>query len=955
MRVRQAVAVALWSIPATVVMTDAAFGQTAPQSATASGDESLETVIVTGSHIRRTDAETPTPLQVITAEEIRESGFTSTQDILHNLTANGQGTLSQGFSGAFASGAAGVALRGLNVGYTLTLIDGHRMAPYPIGDDGQRSFVDVANLPFDAIERVEVLKDGASAVYGSEAVAGVVNIILKKSYEGASITADAGTSSHADGNLYHVSGIWGTGNLDSDRYNFYVSAEYRQQQQIRLADRSGIFTRTDFTPWGGYDVTPGVQNDLVGTLPRSGTGYVTDADGNILGFMPGCDFAKFNANQCVYHDTWDQIQVPTKNYNFVGKFTQMLPGDWKVSLQGTYFESKAQQVGRPEYTFAGGYQGVASGPGVPPTLLDPIDPTTIPSTNPSYPAGTGTDVAFLRYTFFNLGPRTTNTDAKSTRAILELDGKAAGFDVDFAAGFTEVKLYLDGLNYVNPLNLQTALNSTTDPFLVGQPNSAAVNAFVSPVLHAGNTSKLSFGHVGLTRSVFDLPGGPLGIAFGADYFQRKQDAQAPALVAAGYYQNAFSNNFTVGLQQVASGYFELVAPIVKQFELDAAVRYDHYNISGGKASPKVGFKYTPVPQVAIRGTAAKGFRAPNPAENGQAGQTFFASTFNDPILCQNPDPVTTPHNFVGQCNVAPPFQQSTNAGLKPETSKSFTLGVIYEPIKDFSASADIWYIKIDNQIVSGGPSETVRGNNFAPLPEYQDDGSTKLVTPPAPPIAYITTSYINANSTQTDGLDLGFQYKRHFEGLGDWKSEANWSYTRKYNITIDGTTFELAGTHGPFLFSGDTGNPKSRVQWSNTFGRRNWSITGTLNYISSFSVTDPSADAFGGGPQATCVDALTNGGGAAATVFAGVLADGTTVPANASCTVGHFTTFDIYGRWDVTQHLNLHASVLNATNTHIPYDWATYAAPNAWLPYNPSLHQAGAVGPFFNLGVTYTF
>src|SRR3979490_624041 len=152
-------------------------------------------VVLTGSRILRTDTETPSPLQTITAEDLKQSGYTSTQEVLTQLTANGQGTLSQSFSGAFASGATGIALRGLNVGYTLVLIDGHRMAPFPIGAYGPRLFVDVANIPFDSIERIEVLKDGASAVYGSDAIAGVVNVILKKAYQGAAITADAGTSS----------------------------------------------------------------------------------------------------------------------------------------------------------------------------------------------------------------------------------------------------------------------------------------------------------------------------------------------------------------------------------------------------------------------------------------------------------------------------------------------------------------------------------------------------------------------------------------------------------------------------------------------------------------------------------------------------------------------------------------------------------------------------------------
>ncbi len=955
MRVSRPMAAAL-CLPAAAAIASVTFAQTAPQRV-ASSDENVETVIVTGSRIRRTDSETPSPVQVITAEEIHEAGYTSTQEILHNLTANGQGTLSQSFAGAFASGAAGIALRGLNVGSTLVLIDGHRMAPYPIGDDGQRSFVDIANLPFDAIERVEVLKDGASAVYGSDAVAGVVNIILKKTYEGASLTAEGGTSSHADGNTYHFSGIWGIGNLPSDGHNFYVAAEYRQQHQIRVMDRSGIFTQTDFSSTGGENAAYGVQNDIVGGLPRSGTGYVTDADGNIVGFMPGCNFTKFNANQCTYQDTWDQIQPNTKNYNFIAKFTQALGEDWQASVHANYFESKSQQLAGPSRAFTGGYQGVAAGPDVPPTLLDPIDATTIPSTNPSYPTGTGLDSALLRYTFLNLGPRITNTDAKSTRAILEVNGKTAGFDVDFSAGFTQVKLYLDGYNFVNPLGLQEALNSTTDPFLVGQPNSAAVNNLVAPVLHTGDTSKLSFGHIGLTRSVLNLPGGPLGVAFGVDYYQRSQNAVAPALVAAGYYgqpENGFSNNFTVGLQQVAAGYLELALPIVKQFELDADVRYDHYNLSGGKASPKIGFKYTPIPELAFRGTAARGFRAPGPAENGKAGQTFFAGTIADPILCKNPDPITSPGNFAGQCNVPEPFQQTTNATLKPETSKSFTLGIVYEPFKDLSATLDIYYIKISDQIVSGGDVAIVLGNNLSPLPEYQDDGTTKLVTPPAAPIAYASIGYINANTTQTDGMDLGFRFHHVYPGIGEWRSEANWSYMRKYNITIDGQTYELAGTHGPFLFSGDTGNPKSRVQWSNTFGRKNWSITGTLNFISYFSVTDPSAEAFGQAPQATCLDALTNGGGAAGTDYVNLLTAGT-IPPQTSCTVGHFTTLDIYGRYDFTEHLNVHGSVLNATNTHIPLDWVTYASPTPFLPYNPSLHQSGAVGPFFTLGVTYTF
>ena len=132
-----------------------------------------------------------------------------------------------------------MSLRGLTVGATLILIDGHRSTSYPIGDDGQRSFVDIANIPFDAVERIEVLKHGASAVYGSDAIAGVVNIILKHAFKGTTLNADLDTSAKQDDSTHHVSGITGFGDLDRDGCNLYIAAEARKQNQIKYADRGG--------------------------------------------------------------------------------------------------------------------------------------------------------------------------------------------------------------------------------------------------------------------------------------------------------------------------------------------------------------------------------------------------------------------------------------------------------------------------------------------------------------------------------------------------------------------------------------------------------------------------------------------------------------------------------------------------------------------------------------------
>ena len=582
-----------------------------------------------------------------------------------------------------------------------------------------------------------------------------------------------------------------------------------------------------------------------------------------------------------------------------------------------------------------------------------VAPITIPSTNPSYPAGTGLTSGNLYYTFLNLGPTTTQTDSSSVRAIFDLDGSVGAWTVSASAGYTETMLELTGLNYISEINLQQALDSTTNPFLIGQANSAALNNFVAPTLRTTDTSQLGFIHAGATRQLLTMSGGPLSVAFGVDAFVRDQYGVAPPAVQAGIQAvGDYSNNFTIGTQRVESGYFELDAPITRQFEVDAAVRYDHYNLSGGKASPKLGLKYTPVEQLALRGTASGGFRAPGPGENGRAGQSFFAGTINDPVLCPNPNNLTAAGNFAGQCVLQIAGLQQSNPNLKPETSKSWTLGLVLQPTRELSATFDYYSIEIDHQIVPGyTQAQLVRGNNLSPLPEYQPDGSTVLTTPPVPQIAYYGITYINANTTKTSGFDLGANYAHKFD-FGTISSQVMWTYIAKYDITIDGVTYILAGTHGPTFYSGDTGNPRSRVQWSLSFSRPTWAVTGTLNYVDSFKDIDPSAAAFGEAPQATCLDALTNGGGFAGTVYANQLAAGN-IPSNVGCTVGNFITYDLYGVYNINKNLSLHASALNVFNAKAPLDWVTYGGALGAVPWNPSMHLQGAIGQFFTLGFDY--
>ena len=196
--------------------------------------QQLERVEITGSRIRRVDAETAAPVQTITREDIERTGKTSIQEILRTVTADSNGTIPTSFTNGFASGSAAVSLRGLGVNSTLVLVNGRRMSTYGLADDGTRNFVDLNSLPLEAVDRIEILKDGASAIYGADAVGGVVNVILRRNYTGASIGGSYGQTGDGDGEDMRVYGSYGFGNLDTDKYNVFFTLEGVEDEEHQV-------------------------------------------------------------------------------------------------------------------------------------------------------------------------------------------------------------------------------------------------------------------------------------------------------------------------------------------------------------------------------------------------------------------------------------------------------------------------------------------------------------------------------------------------------------------------------------------------------------------------------------------------------------------------------------------------------------------------------------------------
>jgi len=220
---------------------------------------------ITGSRLKRVDAETAAPVQIITRADIESTGKLTLSEVLQALPINNNGSVPTSFGNGFAAGGSGVSLRGLSVNSTLVLVNGRRMAPYGLADDGQRNFVDLSSIPLDLVDRVEILKDGASAVYGSDAIAGVVNIILRKDFKGFIGSASAGTSRYGDSNSTRASLTKGFGDLASDNYNAFVNLEVSHQNALNMNDRAG---KRDFVG------LPNPYNDIYMTMVR---GYAANA------------------------------------------------------------------------------------------------------------------------------------------------------------------------------------------------------------------------------------------------------------------------------------------------------------------------------------------------------------------------------------------------------------------------------------------------------------------------------------------------------------------------------------------------------------------------------------------------------------------------------------------------------------------------------------------------------
>ncbi|KAB8042245.1 TonB-dependent receptor [Janthinobacterium aquaticum] len=941
------------------VLATGAFSVGAAGSAMAQatpGAEAPQRVVVTGSLISRTDTETAAPVQVITAQEIQRSGKTSIAELLSDLASNGAGTLGTGFSGAFANGASGVSLRGLTVGSTLVLIDGHRMSPYAIGDDSQRSFVDVSNIPFDAIDSIEVLKSGASSLYGSDAVAGVVNIKLKKSFNGTRFSADSGTTEHGGGTTHRASLSTGFGDLDADGYNVFATAEWRRQGAIRIDDRKQFaWDDLDWSKRGGQNLTYGVPNARNSFLSPGSSPFLYNPSGaggaqnaaNFLFLDPTCNYTAYRAGGCAKEDTYGFIQPETENKNLLVGFTKKLPQDWEMSIKASVFQrDNLNNRGMPPAYSPTSFAGTnvnnngALTPGfgaIPSTTFAPGAAVGSSLTNPF-----GNNARLYGYIPGLDGTSQQQNKATTTRLAVDFTGAAMGWDMQLAGGLTKSKVEVDYSGFVDRTALYSLLRSGQWNALGG--NTQSLIDQVSPRFSNTLESKLNYVDVVGSRELMSqLGAGPLKLAVGAHWHKRTWDAPPSPLTLNG--QVGSTSAFVFGEETNKAIFAELAATPINNVEFNLSSRYDKFD-TNKSFTPAATLKWTPMKEVALRGTFARGFRSPNPAETGNSGSFFLYHGINDPILCANGQQYSA-GNVPGACNIQPTYVQRPNKDLSPEKSKSYTLGAVLQPFKGLNATIDYYNIEVRNQIVTAAGNDPTYVETFVRGPAVPLDiatgvGNNVVVgTPSVGPILFAESAYINGGSTKTSGVETDIGYRWNLNENGVLRANLSYAHTISYEQTVAGVTYQLAGTQGPSVVSGATGSPKDRAQLSLGWTRGPLDINTTLNYTSSFSALDPSV----GGTDCTT---------AAADIAGRNYFQNLSQPLQY-CHVPSFTTTNLNVQYKVSPNLTLKGSILNVFDRQPPFDLSTYGNATTQTSYNASLHQAGAVGRFLSLGLAYTF
>jgi iron complex outermembrane receptor protein len=749
-------------------------------------------VEVTGSNIKRVEGEGALPLQVITREELDRTGAVNAQELLQILSSNqSAGALvTSNVTGATTFSQQAASLRGLGPQRTLVLINGQRQVGFAGTIQGTGG-VDLNAIPYSAIERVEVLKDGSSAVYGSDAIAGVINFILRQDYQGAEVTAQYGVPTRSgDGTETQVKASVGWGDLTKDRYNVFLTGSYLKQDALLLRDRD--FAKTSYIPnIGLFSISGNTFPAYISTGGIGSPGY------------PNCNstYASINdpenlGNRCWFDPSLVAQAIPELTQGALyGAATFQINPNWQAYVNGTYTKAETKFTIQPTPIS----NQFPTDEGSPAQLAGYDGSITIKPANPNYPtaaaiaAGVNGQPLNVRYRCVECGDRSTTDTSEQWGFAGGFKGNAYNWDMAFSANYSESQnkeVVNDGFVFLS--KILPVLNSNQfNPF---GPNTAAVSKQIQDAKYVGDTwnatSKLYGADAKASREVYQLPAGPMALALGASVWKEEFDQKSNPVLGlsdlTGYGGSILGVNKS---RDVWAMYGELVVPIVKTLEMNLAVRYDDYSDFGGTTNPKVSLRWQPTSTVLLRGSYGTGFLAPS------LYQLYVPNTsgvtqpgISDPVRC----PVTKDSN---DCNTQFGVTFGGNPNLQPEESWQVNAGVVFEPVRGLSLALDWYKIRISQAITNGPAPLTVLGD-LAQYGNLVTRGPRDPAFPNLPgPITDIDQRYQNLGGIHIEGIDVDFRYTFPKQDWGQLNFSTNGSYLIRYdNQQTDGTWLGGIGT-----------------------------------------------------------------------------------------------------------------------------------------------------------------
>jgi iron complex outermembrane recepter protein len=899
----------------------------------------VEKIEVTGSNIKRVDAETTSPIQVITADEIRQSGRQTVTELLRELPINAAGGLTElSGSGSFSAGAASASLRGLGSSATLVLLNGRRIAPYGLADPnfGQAGAVNLNAIPVNVIERIEILKDGASAIYGSEAIAGVINIILRKDYKGAQLAAQ--TTSNKDGYYTNstVTASIGFGDLAKDRYNAFINFEGYKQDNVLFNDVQDFLNRQQF-------------RDVYSTGLRSSAfspflSILTDATGAFnVTTGPNCPAAnRVTANQagapwnlgvpgtlCLYDNVSRQEIVPKSDrYSVFARGSFDVSGTTQLFAEGSYVKGSTYFLGFPQAV------GQGTGATFNPTTgrLNPA-PTSLVQGHPNNPFARNTQV---RARMDGVGPQDNEVESETTRAVVGF--KTTFGKYDFESGLLINRTEQNTTNYnalrydrlIQAFGFTQGFNAVGNPILVpnlaggtydwNNPNGGTVTA--NSIRYDAKDKAVSTFKIldaKLSGELFSMAGGAAGFAAGVEYRKEDRNVTPDAQKVNG---NVFGRGVAQakGDRNVSTVYGELVLPVMKNVEVQAALRYDRYSDFGNSLTPKLAAAWSPLSNLKLRGSYARGFRAPSLTEITRSSTSGFFNGVDDPRRCNRAIGIT-----VG-CGLSLPGLIEAFPGVQPEKAETYSGGFVWDITPDTSLSADYFSITRRNEITFLSLTE-ILNNEGSTNPLFanrvvRDPANVSAQVPNDPgAILFVKTAFSNLGRTTVRGVDLDF---RRRISLGEYG-----------RLTLNGLLTYYVDQRGSGRegvpqdsYSGFRNAPEWRGQFRANWAVGNWSTNGAINIVGPFK---PFSN-----PQ-------TNTGGALAAIQDCGNPTGTYL---GVCTVPTYVTADVGTEYSGIKNLRINFTIRNLTNARPSID------PLA-RPFNLNWYQPQGIN--FVLGARYTF